>query len=136
MDNCTRDNSPRPDPPGSSDFVFRYIDDNHDGGMESISTLTDPPPIQSPLDVPNILTNSPPIKSLLEKQCVSSSFTPNSPTWTIAYYKQNTKMAMMVLPSQLLLIFYSQFMACVVIWAATEPYIILLVLHPCPLPGT
>ncbi len=28
MDNCTRDNSPRPDPPGSSDFVFRYIDAN------------------------------------------------------------------------------------------------------------
>ena len=73
MDNCTRDNSPRPDPPGSSDFVFRYIDANHDGGMESISTLTDPPPIQPPLDVPNISTNSPPIKSLLGKQSVSSS---------------------------------------------------------------
>ena len=90
MDNCTRDNSPRPDPPGSSDFVFRYIDANHDGGMESISTLTDPPPIQPPLDVPNISTNSPPIKSLLGKQSVSSSFAPNSPTWTIDNYKQNT----------------------------------------------
>jgi hypothetical protein len=58
--------------------------------MESISTLTDPPPIQPPLDVPNISTNSPPIKSLLGKQCVSSSFAPNSPTWIIDNYKQNT----------------------------------------------
>ncbi len=70
MDNYTRDNSPRPDPPGSSDFVFqRYIDANLDGGMGTLSTLTNPPPIQSPFDqhrlsctsVPNISTNSSPI---------------------------------------------------------------------------
>ena len=76
MDNCTRDNSLRPDLPGSSDFVFRYIDANHDGGMESISTLTDPPPIQPPLDVPNISTNSPPNKSLLGKSMCIIFFHP------------------------------------------------------------
>jgi hypothetical protein len=66
MDNCNTDNSPRPDPPGSSDFVFCFIDANHDGGTGTISTLTNPPPIQSPLDVPNILIHPPPIKSLPE----------------------------------------------------------------------
>jgi hypothetical protein len=62
MDNCNTDNSPKPDPPGSSDFVFWYIDANHDGGMGTISTLgmgtistlTNPPPIQSHVDGPNI----------------------------------------------------------------------------------
>ncbi len=94
MDNCNTDNSPRPNPPGSSDFVFRYIDATHDGGMGTISTLgmgtistlTDPPPIQSPVDGPNISIHPPPIKSLPEKHCVISSLTPNSPTWTIDNY--------------------------------------------------
>jgi hypothetical protein len=72
----------------------------HDGmgtistlGMGTISTLTDPPPIQSPEDGPNISINPPPIKSLPEKHCVISSLTPNSPTWTIHNYKQNTNNA-------------------------------------------
>jgi hypothetical protein len=101
MDNCNTDNSPRPNPPGSSDFVFRYIDANHDSGtgtistlgMGTISTLTDPPSIQSAVDGPNISIHPPSIKSLPEKHCVISSLTPNSPTWTIDNYKQNTNNA-------------------------------------------
>ncbi len=35
--------APRNDPPGSLDFVFRYIDANFEGAG-TISTMTDPPP--------------------------------------------------------------------------------------------
>jgi hypothetical protein len=54
----------RPDPPGSSDFVFQYIDASFDGAGTA-STITDYPPIESPS----------------EKYCVSSSSATNSPTW-------------------------------------------------------
>ena len=40
MDNLNSDMSARPDPPGSSDFIFRYIDDNFDGAGTA-STITD-----------------------------------------------------------------------------------------------
>ena len=53
-----------PDPPGSSDFVFQYIDASFDGAGTA-STITDYPPIESPS----------------EKYCVSSSSATNSPTW-------------------------------------------------------
>ena len=39
--------SPRPDPAGSSDVVFRYIDVIFDGAGTA-TTLTDPAPIESP----------------------------------------------------------------------------------------
>ncbi len=41
------DIAPRPDPPGSPDFVCRYIDANFDGAG-TILTMTNPPPIQFP----------------------------------------------------------------------------------------
>lgn len=41
---CLKGNiAPRNDPPGSFDFVFRYIDANFEGAG-TISTMTDPPP--------------------------------------------------------------------------------------------
>jgi len=64
MDNLHSDTSPRPDPPGSSDFVFRYIDAISDGAGTA-STLTDPPRIEYPS----------------EKQYVTCLSAPNSPTW-------------------------------------------------------
>ena len=41
MDNLNSDMSPRPDPPGSSDFVFRYIDANFDGAGTASTITTD-----------------------------------------------------------------------------------------------
>ncbi len=67
-------------------------------GLEQFLTMTDPPPIQFPLEkhhvscslAPNSLTDPPPIQSPLEKHHVSCSLAPNSPTWTTNNYKQNT----------------------------------------------
>ncbi len=63
MDNLMGDIAPRPDPPGSLDFVCQYIYANFDGAG-TILTMTDPPPIQFPS----------------EKHRVSYSLTPNSLT--------------------------------------------------------
>jgi hypothetical protein len=63
----------RPDPPGSSDFVFQYIDASFDGAGTA-STITNYPPIESPS----------------EKYCGSSSSAPNSPTWPTNTNKVNT----------------------------------------------
>jgi hypothetical protein len=65
--------SPRPDPPGSSDFVFRYIDAIFDGAGTA-STLTDPPPIETPS----------------EKHCVLCSSAPKFPPWPTITNKLNT----------------------------------------------
>ncbi len=53
MDNLKDDMGPRPDPSGTEDFVFRYIDAHFDG-VGSMSTMTVPLPSQF----------------LLEKHCV------------------------------------------------------------------
>jgi hypothetical protein len=98
MDILNDDVAPMPDPPGSLDFVFQYIDANFDGAG-TISTMTNPPPIQSPSEkhcvscslAPNSWTDPPPIQSPLEKHCVSCSSAHNSPAWTTNNYKQNTK---------------------------------------------
>jgi hypothetical protein len=73
MDNLNSVMSPRPDPRGSSYFVFRYVDANFDGAGTA-STITDHPPIKSPS----------------EKHCVSCSSAPNSPTWPTNTNKLNT----------------------------------------------
>jgi len=52
-DNLNSDTSPRPYPPGSSDFVFHYIDAISDGAGTA-STLIDPPRIESPSEKPNV----------------------------------------------------------------------------------
>ena len=68
MDNINSDTSPRPDPPGSSDFVFRYIDAISDGAGTA-STITAPPFIKSPS----------------EKPCITAYLSaPASPTWPTA----------------------------------------------------
>jgi hypothetical protein len=94
IDNFKGEIAPRPDPPGSLDFVCQYIDANFDGAG-TISTMTDPPPIQSHMVkhyvscslAPNSLTDPPPIQSPLEKHHVSCTSAPNSPTWTTNNYK-------------------------------------------------
>jgi len=62
MDSLKGNIASRNDPPGSLDFVFRYIDGNFEGAG-TISTMNDPPPIQSPS----------------EKHRVKCSLAPNSP---------------------------------------------------------
>ncbi len=68
MDNLKDDMDPRPNPPGSEDSVFLYVD-AHFGGAGSMSTMTDPPPSQSPS----------------EKHCVSFSLATNSAAWSMNY---------------------------------------------------
>jgi hypothetical protein len=65
MDNLKDDMGPRPDPPGTEDFVFQYVDAHFDGAG-SMSTMTNPPPSQFPL----------------EKHCVSLSLAFNCAAWT------------------------------------------------------
>ena len=48
MDILNSDILPRPDPPGSSDFVFHCIDTIFDGTEAAALTPTDPPLIKSP----------------------------------------------------------------------------------------
>jgi hypothetical protein len=73
MDNLKSDMSPRPDPPGSLDFVFHYSDAIFDGAGTA-STLTDPPLIESPS----------------EKHCVSCSSAPKFSPWPTSTNKLNT----------------------------------------------
>ncbi len=64
---------PRPNPPGTEDFVFQYIDAHFDG-VGSMSTMTNPPPSQFPL----------------ENHCVSFTLATNSAAWTTNNANQNT----------------------------------------------
>jgi hypothetical protein len=73
MDNLKDDMGPRPDLPGTEDFVFQYIDAHFDG-VGSMSTMINPLPSQFPL----------------EKHCVSFSLTTNSAAWTTNNDNQNT----------------------------------------------
>ncbi len=73
MDNLKDDMGPRPDLPGTEDFVFWYIDAHFDGAG-SMSTMTNPPPSQFPL----------------EKHCVSFSLATNSAAWTTNNDNKNT----------------------------------------------
>jgi hypothetical protein len=73
MDNLKDDMGPRSDPPGTEDFVFWYVDAHFDG-VGSMSTMTNPPPSQFPL----------------EKHCVSFSSATNSAAWTTNNDNQNT----------------------------------------------
>ncbi len=73
MDNLKDYMGPHPDPPGTEDFVFWYVDDHFDG-VVSMSTMTDPPPSQFPL----------------EKHCVSFTLATNSAAWTTNNDNQNT----------------------------------------------
>jgi hypothetical protein len=73
MDNLNSDMSARPDPPGSSYFVSRYIDGNFDGAGTA-SPITDHSRMKSPS----------------EKHCVSCSHAPNSPTLPTNTNKLNT----------------------------------------------
>ena len=60
--------------------------------------MTDPPPIQSPLEKHHVScfsasisqTDPPPIQNPSEKHRVTCSLAPNSPTWTNNNYKQTT----------------------------------------------
>ena len=65
--------SARPDPPGSSDFVFRYIDGNFDGAGTA-----------------SAITNHSRMKSPSEKHCVSISHATNSSTLPTNTNKLNT----------------------------------------------
>jgi hypothetical protein len=73
MDNLKDDMGPQPDPPGTKDFVFQYVDAHFDG-VGSMSTMTNPPTSQFPS----------------EKHCVSFTLDTNSAAWTTNNDNQNT----------------------------------------------
>jgi hypothetical protein len=74
MDNLKDDMGPRLDLPGTEDFVFQYIDAHFDG-VGSMSTMTNPPPSQFPLE---------------KHHCVSFTLATNSAAWTINNDNRNT----------------------------------------------
>jgi hypothetical protein len=105
MDNINGDMARKPDPPGGEGFVLCYIDSCFDSAG-SMSTMTDQPPSETPLDkccvsflvtantgsctanndkgsTPDVssndlLTDPPPSETPLDKQCVSFFVTTNT----------------------------------------------------------
>jgi hypothetical protein len=73
MDNLKDDMGTGPDPPGTEDFVFQYVDAHFDG-VRLMSTTTNPLPSQF----------------TLEKHCVSFSLATSSAAWITNNDNQNT----------------------------------------------
>jgi hypothetical protein len=96
-DHLNGDKAPRPDPPGTEEFVFCYFDAHFDGAG-SMLTMTDPPPSESPYfdahfdgaGSMSTMTDSPPSESPLEKHCKSFSFAANPGSWNTYNDNRNT----------------------------------------------
>ncbi len=117
MDNINGNMARKPDPPGGEGFVLRYIDSCFDSAG-SMSTMTDPPSSETPLDkccvsflvtvntglctanndegsTPDVssndpLTDPPPSETPLDKRCVSFLVTTNTSLCTANNDKGST----------------------------------------------